>query len=112
MKKILTILFVCLLGCTSTNNPIINPNGPIDPSSTDGCAPSCKHLRDLNCDIGFPFDKNNMRCQNELDTSCTTCETFCENTIKNNVWLNTDCVVLISKVTAPLCPEIEVCSPK
>jgi len=41
-----------------------------------------------------------------------TCETFCEETIRNGVWLDPDCVSTLTDedVTPPECPEIEECA--
>ena len=116
-KILLSILCGSIALFSSCKSTLINPQdvyivpGPAPiVMSTDECASTCKFLRDNQCELGFSFTRENKRCDSESNPTCTTCEQFCKETIENNVWLDTDCVVLLKNLTPPDCDEIEQCA--
>lgn len=119
MKTIVKNLLICLLfsiGCQNNSNSkdvFYVPGPQPEPMPTNDCAKACENLRVWNCDLGFQLDRENKRCQNTGDdplTTCVSCEVFCEETIKNYVWLDTDCVAKMQNLTPPKCDEIETCA--
>lgn len=107
MKNVTTVLISLFLAisCGTTPGPreVIPDDfyvpGPAPIAQpTDECTPACDLLRSLKCEAG-----NNL-------ADGTTCEKFCEDTIENGIWLDPDCVMHLGKVTAPECPEVELCA--
>lgn len=108
MKKVL-IAILLVAGLCNSCGPQVGPRDVVDADfqvpgpapivrSVDDCKPACQQLKKLGCEAGDDF------------VDGTTCQQFCEETIKNGVWLNPDCIAQLEIVTAPKCPEIEVCA--
>jgi hypothetical protein len=77
MRYFFILLIAFFISC-HIYGPVVGP-APITPIDKD-CAGACQHLRDLGCEEGQPLEDG------------TSCETFCEATIKNGHALRPSCI--------------------
>lgn len=119
MKFALSTLFIVLtFGCQALNP--LEPNEPEPPTpvppvvvDTPACKAACENLQLLKCEEGNPI-VTNKTCVDDLQCDqgqeCVTgicvahCETFCEQTQAQGVWLDPVCV---SKIDS--CSQIDSC---